>query len=734
MSTRKLSTQDVLDIQGQVAVTLPNGTRQVFKNAQDAQAFINAHKGEGYNVYDMTKYARNYDPEINERYNSKERKLVEGQQRLDDLKDTGRFMLEMTPVIGDALDYYNTGEAIYNIGDHALTHNFDMRGFDTSNYTTAGLGLLAPFIPNIIERPARALARNGRTFYRNLQRSLNGTRVRRPRLRRTSTPSARTVETVEIVQPEVLNNSGSRLTTTAPQSLSREQIAERIRQLESQIPASERLDIPNTPPSYMDQDSYQEMYLDILEERMNQVNQRGASNAHSLPSGTDFEWDDPQRFEAAQEANVPTSSRTQSGLDPFDWDEYIDGESNPQDIDTFEESARFFDAPTVVPTQSTITNIWGAELPVDFSGDIPKIDNIGLFDFSEPWFPSLRFNSNNSPTISKLAQAIRNHPTYQYIDDSLNSQDRVNKWLEMRRRYNTMYEPVKLDNGWTIDALTGNAISPEGMHILPNYGGNNKVIPQKPYHYTDDYVNSKVRRTSSDAMDKPVFTKENFPGQDRNKLFWVKDDVTSMAHFNIPPEQYQKIMTQQLEEVPHGGAVGFSSNGDISTSSAAMFPLQLVRGYDNGTLGMVFNPIGEHGNRVLRLNTSGRMYTKTPKGLKAVPGTESYNFKFSSYNPNNLRYTPNGNTSVNPTRVNKHQLKPAVPLVNQQDWVDWFNETRVKPLNERLKLTRPNESFPEAYVDERGSIFVPNMAGVKLKYGGNLQLKNTNIIGLYGNK
>jgi hypothetical protein len=35
------------------------------------------------------------------------------------------------------------------------------------------------------------------------------------------------------------------------------------------------------------------MYLDILEERMNQVNQRGASNAHSLSSGTDFEWDDP---------------------------------------------------------------------------------------------------------------------------------------------------------------------------------------------------------------------------------------------------------------------------------------------------------------------------------------------------------------------------------------------------------------------------------------------------------
>ena len=177
----------------------------------------------------MTKYARNYDPEINERYNSKERKLVEGNQRISDLKDTGRFMLEMTPVIGDALDYYNTGEAIYNIGDHALTHNFDMRGFDTSNYTTAGLGLLAPFIPNIIERPARALVRNGRTFYRNLQRSLNGTRVRRPRLGRTSTPSARAVETVEIVQPEVLNNSGSRLTTTAPQSLSREQIAERIR-------------------------------------------------------------------------------------------------------------------------------------------------------------------------------------------------------------------------------------------------------------------------------------------------------------------------------------------------------------------------------------------------------------------------------------------------------------------------------------------------------------------------
>jgi hypothetical protein len=75
-----------------------------------------------------------------------------------------------------------------------------------------------------------------------------------------------------------------------------------------------------------------------------------------------------------------------------------------------------------------------------------------------------------------------------------------------------MYEPVKLDNGWTIDALTGNAISPEGMHILPNYGGNSKVIPQKPHHYTDDYVKSKVRRISSDTMDKPVFNKENFPG------------------------------------------------------------------------------------------------------------------------------------------------------------------------------------------------------------------------------
>ena len=394
-----------------------------------------------------------------------------------------------------------------------------------------------------------------------------------------------------------------------------------------------------------------------------------------------------------------------------------------------------FDSPNLEsPQRFSIPTYGGRSIEVNLSRKNPTIEGIGLFDFTSQ-LPYMNLDISelmNNPQARNLFERIKAHPTFQYINDQISENRKLEKWFDLRRYRRNLYEPVKLDNDWTVDAITGNAISPEGFYIT-RYSANKKIVPEKPNHYSDDYVKSKPRRTSEDSMEGPVFTKENFPGQNRTKLFSEAGDITSMAHFSISPEDYQKTMTRQLEYTPHGAAIGFSHNGDISTSSAAMFPLQLIKGYDNGTLGMIFNPIGKKGSRTLRLNTSGRMYTKTPKGLRAVQGTEDMHFRSSVYDPNGLSYIPGTSVSINPTRISESpKLKPTISLASKQDWVDWFNKTRVEPLNERVKLIKPDELFPEAFVDKFGNIHVPNMAGVRLKNGGSINpaLNNTNIIGI----
>ena len=159
---KKYDINELNTLQGGVNITTPNGKRLSFKSGREALEYLRKNTPEGYNVYDATRYARNYNPEVNERYNKKEQKEVEAQQRLDERNENARMLLEMIPGIGDALDVYNTGEAIYNIGDYAYQNNGNMKGFDTDNYYTAGFGILSPFIPNIIEKPLKGLYKAGK--------------------------------------------------------------------------------------------------------------------------------------------------------------------------------------------------------------------------------------------------------------------------------------------------------------------------------------------------------------------------------------------------------------------------------------------------------------------------------------------------------------------------------------------------------------------------------------------
>lgn len=73
MSRPKLNEEQIAKLQGQIAVT-KDGKRYIFNSAKEALEYIKKNTPEGYNVYDTTSYARNYDPKINERYSSKEQK------------------------------------------------------------------------------------------------------------------------------------------------------------------------------------------------------------------------------------------------------------------------------------------------------------------------------------------------------------------------------------------------------------------------------------------------------------------------------------------------------------------------------------------------------------------------------------------------------------------------------------------------------------------------------------
>lgn len=93
--------------------------------------------------------------------------------------------------------------------------------------------------------------------------------------------------------------------------------------------------------------------------------------------------------------------------------------------------------------------------------------------------------------------------------------------------------------------------------------------------------------------------------------------------------------------------------------------------------------------------------------------------------------TPEGYNVYDTTSYTRNydpKIKPTVPLISKQEWVDNFNETRVKPLNEILHIKYPERSFQNAFVDERGYIHVPTMAGRKRKEGGKLIKINKNGI------
>lgn len=628
MSRPKLNEEQIAKLQGQIAIT-KDGKRYIFNSAKEALEYIRKNTPEGYNVYDTTSYTRNYDPKINEHYSSKEQKDIKNRDRLDELEESGHSLLEITPVVGDVMDWYNTGKAVYNIGEHALTNDFDMQGLNPENYYTAGIGLGGLFIPNLLEKPAKKLINFGHNLYKNTKNKTRKT-LRHLKLDYKKKPKRNSEEVITEYEPFILDDSYG--------------------------------EIPMPPPAIA-----------------------------------------PTRPTVNAETISPTFSQ------------------------------RF--------TLNTPENDY---ITVDLSEKNPLIGNQRLFDFENPIRNlSYLFNHNiNNPNIENLIKRIENHPTFQYTNPNLSNRSRLYNWLRSRERYRpVLNHPVKLDNGWTVDAITGTAISPEGFATSYRIG-NKDIVPKKPHHYTDDYVAPKTKKVSQldengvmverEVEDySPVFTGDDYPGKGSMELIEGKD-ITHMSHFDMSPEAYSRRMTYELYNTPHGAAIGFDHNGAISTSSSMMFPLQLIKGMNNGTISEIFSPLNKYnGDQTLVLNNYGRMYTRTPRGIKAVPGTEDFDFHTNIYNPNNLKYIPDTKKlQFSPIRLqkNKSKIKPTVPLISKQEWVDNFNETRVKPLNEILHIKYPERSFQNAFVDERGYIHVPTMAGRKRKEGGKLIKINKNGI------
>lgn len=286
------------------------------------------------------------------------------------------------------------------------------------------------------------------------------------------------------------------------------------------------------------------------------------------------------------------------------------------------------------------------------------------------WVSDYRKIKNN-PKIRKLIEADDDFKYFITVDDYITAKQR---------------KPINgVKNDEFILEADGIKYTADGKYMLTSNGNTFRTdyainLPKKPYHYVDDYKESK-------PFDKPYFTKYNYPGKDRTSLIkgyrYGMGDVTDMYHGNIDAQDYISKVNKEFNEVPHGGAIGFDHDGALSKSSSPMFVLQLLDKYRKGYIGKIFNPINANENYMQKLNYMGREYYRDSKGrIRAITGDIT-------------------NKDVTP--------------ISNQEWVDWFNETKIKPLIEETGV-----QFPLAKLTPFGAIMIPNMAAVKLKYGGEM--------------
>lgn len=355
----------------------------------------------------------------------------------------------------------------------------------------------------------------------------------------------------------------------------------------------------------------------------------------------------------------------------------------------------------------TITNRASIDRVYKFGPYTPSnIDNIKIngnqiitsnnktFDLDQMYFHGLDhddvddilyvLNNNN-----ELKNKVLNHPNYMYfnnIEDFMHANRYPNNYL-----FNSSDEFLTNSQGIQFN-LNGQYIKAADGTIYHKQYLNPELFKDIPYHYSQSYIPtrpSNLRQYDASGKlidvkyDTPHFTLENYPGKDRTKL--VLGDKNSMAHFNLTPDEYKLKMIDEYNRIPHGGAVGFDHDGSLSTSSSAMFPLQLINHLKNKRVAKIFMPIGPYGDNMQSLNNFGRKYYKDTRGkVRAIPDNKDI-----------INGTYNGNH-----------------VLTNDEWVDWWNETRLKPLIEASGV-----QFPKAEI-RNGRIYIPNMAAIKLQMGG----------------